>query len=129
MADNAPAPAPQFENFLASFGKTLSRINLYSLNHPLVQETVQQSVQDLTAFLNDVPEIILASSEGKLLLNALIITGMPSTQQMLIQFYEKNQIYSVTFRKGLTKDEMLSFYKLFTGKREDLKDAADFGKF
>lgn len=117
------------EDFLAGFGKTLSRINLYSLQHPLVQESVKESFDGLTAILADETEIILASSDGKLLVNGSIAGGPASIQQSLIQFFEKNQLYSISFKRGLTQEEMTSFYKLFTGKREDLKDPEDFAKF
>lgn len=117
------------EDFLAGFGKTLSRINLYSLQHPLVQESVKESFDGLTAILADETEIILASSEEKLLVNGSIAGGPASIQQSLFQFFEKNQLYSIAFKRGLSQEEMTSFYKLFTGKRENLKGPEDFAKF
>src|SRR3989344_4278918 len=117
------------EDFLAGFGKTLSRINLYSLQHPLVQESVKESFDGLAAILAEEPEVVLASSDGKLLVNGVIAGGPASIQQSLVQFFEKNQLYSISFKRGLTQEEMTSFYKLFTGKREDLKSPEDFTKF
>src|SRR5262245_3637628 len=117
MADKTPA-TPNFDDFLTSFGKALSRINLYSLNHPLVQESIKASYETLSAFLKEQTEVILATSEGKLLLNGNIVTSLPALQQSLVQFYEKNQIYSITFRQGLRQEEVNSLYKLFTGKSE-----------
>ncbi len=118
-----------FDEFLAHFGKTLSRINLYSLNHPLVQESVKASFESLDAFLKDEPEVVLATSEGKLLLNGTILNGIASIQQMLVQFFEKNHLYSLTFKRGLAVSEISSFYKLFTGKKEDMKNPEEFSKF
>ena len=117
------------DDFLAGFGKTLSRINLYSLQHPLVQESVKESFDGLSAVMAEEPEITLASSDGKLLVNGVIAGGPASIQQSLVQFFEKNQLYSISFKRGLTQEEMTSFYKLFTGKREDLKSPEDFTKF
>ncbi len=130
MSQETTAPAsPQFDEFLTNFGKTLSRINLYTPNHPMVQESVKNSFDALNSFLKLEPEIILASSEGKLLLNGTILGGLVSIQQMLLQFFEKNQIYSLTFKAGLAPEEMNSFYKLFSGKKEDLKGPEEFSKF
>src|SRR3989344_587967 len=117
------------EDFLAGFGKTLSRINLYSLQHPLVQESVKESYDGLAAILAEEPEVVLASSESKLLVNGVLAGGPASIQQSLVQFFEKNQLYSIAFKRGLTPEETTSFYKLFTGKREDLKGPEDFAKF
>ncbi|OGR85497.1 MAG: hypothetical protein A2901_05090 [Elusimicrobia bacterium RIFCSPLOWO2_01_FULL_54_10] len=116
------------EDFLANFGKTLSRVNLYSVNHPLVQESVNNSYEGLAALLEKEPEVILASSEGKLLVNGSVAGGVASVQQALIQFFEKNQLYSVTFKRGLSVDEIFTFYKLFTG-RKDVKGPEDFARF
>ena len=90
---------------------------------------MKYSFDGLTALLAKEEELVLAVSEGKLILNGVLAGGPAAVQQMLIQFYEKNRIYSLTFRRGLGPDEMTAFYNLFTGKKDNLNSPEDFSKY
>lgn len=117
-ADSTSATDFEAAGFLAAMAKTLSRINLYSLNHPLVAESIQTSLTQLSNYFYRQNEMTVAWSGEKLLLNGAPLSVLGSLQEILGGLFEKYQLHSITFQKGVSGEELIAFYKLLTMKQE-----------
>lgn len=111
------------ETFLQSFGKTLGRVNLYSMNHPLALESLKSSFEALNKALAGHPEFTVSfTTENKMLIDGEPLSGMGSFEQILSNIFERFQIHSLTFKSGCSLSELTSFYKLLVTKEGLIKD-------
>lgn len=115
--------------FLTSISRTISRMNLYPMNHPLVRESVNESFTLLNQILADEKELILSWTENKLLLNGNQIAGSSALESTLGSIFEKLSLTSLTFQPGIALEELTSFYKLFRMSQGKIKSAEDLKTF
>ena len=120
---SAGAGHPELEPFILELGKALSRIHLYSPNHPMVKESISTAHGHLAACLSAEPEFTLAAVEDKLLLNGSPLGAAPTVQQALGAFFQKFGLQSMTFRTGVTEEELAAFCALVAGGTIPLGDA------
>lgn len=116
------------EAFLIALGKTLGKINLYSFNHPLVRESIQESLNLLVKTLSVSDEMTIAWTEDKLVVNGSPLSSSGFSQGTIGGLFEKYNVHSLTFKKGVTVEELIAFYRLLTTKQE-MKSAEEVKNF
>lgn len=117
------------EEFLGGMSKTLSRIQLYPINHPLVTESIETSFKHLEEFLSTKNELVIAWMEDKLLVDGVPFAGLGMLAGTIGGLFEKYQLHSLTFQKGISIEELVSLYKLLTVRRDTIKNADEFKSF
>ena len=122
-------PRASREEFLAGLGKTLSRISLYSINHPLTVEAIRNSFDRLALGLSGGDEMTISYTDEKVLLDGNPLAGAGPAEQSLAAIFEKYHLQSLTFRPGVTQEELVAFYKLLTLRDDAIKDAEGLKKF
>ena len=115
--------------FLITTGRTLSQMSLYTLEHPTVKGTVQESHRLLTSLLVDIPEITLSVHEKKFLVNGKPQTNVPpGALKPFIQLLNNFSLHSLTFMAGLTQNELIPFFNL-ASKGDAKKLGMDIGSY
>jgi len=115
----------EFRNFLTNMAKTLNRVSLYPLNHPLVSESIQSSFRHLSNSLTQEGELTVSWTDDKVLLNGTPLTDLGTLQSILGGTFDKYQLHSLTFKSGVTAEEIYSFYKVFTTRADTIKDVEE----
>lgn len=116
---------PAFSHFLIGISKALSQVNLYSLDHPMVKNTVSDTLNQLTICLANTPEISIAYVDEQILVNGKVSPGGPGAAKEVIgTFFKRNQLHSLVFRNGVNTAEFTSFLKLFLVKQDQEPDPA-----
>lgn len=106
--------------FLVTTGRTLSQMALYSPEHPTVKGAVDESHRLLAAILQEQPELAIAISEGKLVVNGKPPETVPEASlRPFVQLLAKFDLFSLSFVPGITQKEMVPFFHL--AYRQDLK--------
>ena len=117
----AAAPAPGGGNLerqcmeaLKTIGKALGQMALYKVGHPAVAATIQTARENLDAALALAPngELIVSLDQQKLLANGRVIGLASQVPNSIINLYNRFKLTSLTFRAGLTHEELAGFCEL-----------------
>jgi len=133
MADNPPSPTPgpaaaglerQCLEALKAIGKALGQMALYKVGHPAVAETIASARRNLDAALALAPELVVSLDQQKLIANGRVIGAASQLPNAIVNFYNRFKLTSITFRSGLTQEELSAFCEL-AALRPDAAAAAD----
>ena len=89
---------------------------LYSPEHPTVKGAVADSLRLLGALLDEQGEIVVSTSEGK-----VIVNGRPPEEvadaalKPFFQLLTAHELHSLSFIKGIDAHEMATFFRLAAG--------------
>ena len=111
---------------LKTIGKALGQMALYKVGHPAVAATIAAAHESLAAAVAASPagELVVGVDRDKLILNgrmAGLLTLLPASVANLFNRFKLN---SVTFRSGLTPDDIVALCEL-AASRGDSPAAAD----
>ncbi len=120
---------PQYEQFFASFGKALAKLKLYTFEHPQVGESLQEAFAALESCLAERPEISIAWTGEKMLLNGLLSNSFGLLEGQLGTTFGRSHLHSITFQTGITLEEMKSFLKFLALKEGTIKSPEDLKAF
>jgi PAS domain S-box-containing protein len=111
---------------LKTIGKALGQMALYKVGHPAVAATIQTARENLDAALNLAPngELIVSLDQQKLLANGRVIGLANQLPNSIINLYNRFKLTSLTFRSGLTHEELAAFCEL-AALRADAAAATD----
>ncbi len=130
MTDPAvPPKSTQYAPFFSALGKALGKLKLYTFDHLQVTDSLQESYQALQACLADHPEITLAWTGEKMLLNGLLSTSFGTMEHQLSAIFQRSHLHSLSLKGGVTFDEMKSFLKFLALKEGTIKSAEDLKAF
>ena len=121
---------PSFEKqsleALQAIGKALGQIALYKVGHPAVAATLTSARENLEAVLSLIPngEMIVSFDQHKIIANGRQIGVGSQLPNAILNCYNRFKLTSLTFRSGLTHQELAAFCEL-SGLRADASAAAD----
>ncbi len=117
----AGTPAPAAGNLerqcleaLKTIGKALGQMTLYKVGHPAVAATIQTARENLDAALALSPkgELVVSLDHQKLLANGRVIGVASQVPNSIVNLYNRFKLTSLTFRAGLTHEELAGFCEL-----------------
>jgi len=129
----APAPGPdsgglekQCLEALKAIGKALGQMALYKVGHPTVAATIQLARENMDAALALAPngELVVSLDQDKLLANGRVIGTASQLPNTIVNLYNRFKLTSLTFRSGLTGEELAGFCEL-AALRSDAAAATD----
>ncbi|MFI5362061.1 MAG: hypothetical protein ACHQ49_08845 [Elusimicrobiota bacterium] len=99
---------------LKTIGKALGQMALYKVGHPAVAATIQAARENLDAALTLAPngELIVSFDQQKLLANGRVIGIASQVPNSILNLYNRFKLTSLTFRAGLTHEELAGFCEL-----------------
>ena len=131
MADAARSPfdAEALE-VLKALGKTLSQINLYSVNHPAVKSLLAETAARLGSMLAEAKggELAYSIDGGNVVANGKLIGTVGQLPSSVGNFFSRFKLHSVTLKSGVTAEELAAFCELAGLRPEQAKgvQAADY---
>ncbi len=135
MADTPPpstTPAPgaglekQALEALKAIGKALGQMALYKVGHPAVIATIAAAQENLAAAmaLSSSGELAIGIDRDKLILNGRVVGSLSQLPAALANLFNRFKLTSLSFRAGLSADELIAFCEL-AAMRADSPAAAD----
>ena len=134
MAETPPPPAPgpgpnlekQTLEALKAIGKALGQMALYKVGHPAVIATIAAAHENLSAALalSSSGELAVGIDADKLILNARVVGNLSQLPASLANLFKRFKLTSLSFKSGLSADELVAFCELAT-MRPDSPAAAD----
>ena len=119
MDNTSPPPAAgnlerQCLEALKAIGKALGQMALYKVGHPAVAATISAAQENLDAALALAPngELIISFDQQKLLANGRVIGLANQLPNSIINLYNRFKLSSLTFRTGLTHEELAGVCEL-----------------
>ncbi len=91
-----------------------NRVTVYSANHPYTKETLDQFYESVEEMLNSVSPIVLLLVHDKLSIDDEPLDPRINVSKIVTHF-KKTGIQSISFEKGLDKNELRTFLEVFTG--------------
>ena len=107
---------------LKAIGKTLSQMTLYSASHPAVRGLMADSVRVLGEVLSQSGGTVSYSVDhDKLIANGHVIGQAEQVPSSVLSLFKRFKLSRITFRSGVTDDEMASLCRLASMKPEALQ--------
>ncbi|UPT73656.1 MAG: ATP-binding protein [Elusimicrobiota bacterium] len=128
----SPTPAPggglerQTLEALKAIGKALGQMALYKVGHPTVIATIGAAQENLASALSLSPsgELAIGIDRDKLILNGRVVGSLAQLPASLANLFNRFKLTSLSFRAGLSSDELVAFCEL-AAMRPDNPAAAD----
>jgi PAS domain S-box-containing protein len=128
MAEAAPAAALEKQTLeaLKAIGKALGQMALYKVGHPAVIATIATAHENLSAALALTPggELAVGIDQDKLILNGRVVGSLTQLPASLANLFKRFKLTSLSFRSGLSTDELVAFCEL-AAMRADSPASAD----
>jgi len=124
------APQAQFDlqclEAIKMLGKTLGQMSLYKVGHPAVAAIIAQAEDLLSKALAETPqgELSFSIDEDKLISNGRIVASVLQLPNTVPAFFSRFKLNSLTFKSGLTNQELVAFCEL-AASRPDAATTAD----
>ena len=131
-SSSAPTPGPgtglekQTLEALKAIGKALGQMALYKVGHPAVIATITSAQENLSAAmeLSTSGELSFGIDHDKLILNGRVVGSLAQLPVSLANLFSRFKLTSLSFRSGLSADELIAFCEL-AAMRADSPAAAD----
>jgi len=111
---------------------SVAQLRLYPKDSPQVLKTVTDTYHSIHSFLETANTLTLSKTPRGLLVNGRPLpergTVSDSLESAMLLLLADAAIKSVTFRKGLTLDELISFLHALTKKFWDVKDGKEINR-
>ncbi len=108
-----------FVKYLDLGGRTLS---MYSENHPRTQQVIQQGIDEIETILKEKENVTISVTEGNLLVEGeMVEKGNPVLDRLSRDLFLRN-IYSLTFNRGITREEWVSVLRHLNLKPQKMQD-------
>lgn len=98
--------------FLKSLTRAMVQANLYHSNHPQVKEAVNLSMESLEKIFSSGENLILSMSQDNLIVNSIPVLPADKIPNSLKNSFKKFNLASITFQKGVSREEIKNFCRL-----------------
>ena len=124
MPDPQPANVDRLAlEALQWLAKTLGQMSLYKVGHPAVAAALKAAEERLDAALAETSgELAFTVDEGKWIANGRIIGFTNQTPPAMPALLERFKLISITFRAGLTYEELVTFCELAAARPDATQD-------
>ncbi len=110
----------------------VAQLRLYPKESPQVLKVVTDTYHSIHSFHDSAPTLTMSKTPKGLLINGRPLgiqgTVADSLESAMLVLLEDSQIKSVSFKKGLTLDELITFLHALTKKFWDVKDGKEINK-
>jgi HEAT repeat protein len=100
-------------------------VRLYPPKSEIITNSLQNILQPLSTYFKENKTLLLAESEGNLLVNNQILEAKGAEKTLITDFafsLADREIKSITFKRGLTLEELQVFVECLSKKGEQLRD-------
>jgi hypothetical protein len=119
-------------DLLANLKVAVAQLRLYPPHSPQVLKVATAAYQSVSGFLNDSGTLTLSRSPRGLLVNGKRVPVLGEVANSLeaatLALLQEVQIKTISFRKGLTLEELVSFLHALVRKFWDVKDGKEINK-
>jgi hypothetical protein len=107
----------------------VAQLRLYPKDSPQVLKVVTDTYHSIHSFHENAPTLTLSRTPKGLLINGRPLgiqgTVADSLETAMLTLLEDSQVKSISFKKGLTLDELITFLHALTKKFWDVKDGKE----
>ncbi|MHB2026122.1 MAG: sensor histidine kinase [Elusimicrobiota bacterium] len=130
MSQEAPVWQAQSLEALKAIGKVLGQMSLYRVGHPEVAETIKAAFDALQFALarSGAVEISFSINQGQIVANGRLIGPVGRVPTAVPALFERLKIGSLTFKSGLSLEELGCFCEIATLRRDssDIESPGDY---
>lgn len=122
MADepeNPPLDARPLSEALIQLNISRRNVSIYPRGHPSVERSLDRAFDSLRKLLTLKPEIVLAIAKDTLIFDDRAMEKKNPVHREFALTLSRMNIVSVTFLRGITKDELYEFHMLVSGNVKD----------
>ncbi len=95
---------------------------MYSETHPRTQQVIQQGIDEIGSILKEKENVTISVTEGNLLVEGeMVEKGNPVLDRLSRDLFMRN-VHSLTFNRGITRDEWISILRHLNLKPQKMQD-------
>ena len=112
------------KDVIQSLVKAKKTIRLYPENNPIYAKTIEENFSKFADFFNYKDELTLKITQNEMLLDSVQVYHNPESEDNLALFFFRDGLRELSFKKGLSREELEEFFKTITldFDREDSED-------
>lgn len=100
---------------------TFSEVSLYSWDHPAPRKHLENTWTHLSAALEKYGDISIHMADGKLLFGGMALEEKNPVVHRLSNHLESINVHSLTFGKGMRKEELDGFFHVFSMEKPEIE--------
>jgi len=117
--DDLPLDTRLLSEAIIELNISRHNVSIYPRNHPIVEKSIHQVFSLLQKLFEMRSQVTLATAKDTLIIDSYFLDKQNPVYKDFAQCLNKKNIASVTFIKGLTKDELYTFHNFIS---EDTRD-------
>ncbi len=118
--DDLPLDTRLLSEAIYEFNISRHNVSIYPRNHPIVEESLNKAYSFLLKLFELRDEITIAVAKNTLIIDGNYLDKLNPVYMDFASCLSKNSIASLSFIRGLTKEELYSLHKFLRGNIGDL---------
>ena len=106
---------------IRSLGKLFGLINLYSADHPIIVQALNNTFDNVRQYLSANPELTIGTAEHKLVVGDKTVDEIGLLGSEIIDIFDKAGIDTITFLSGVTKDDIKNLVRVIASKEPEVE--------
>lgn len=102
------------KDVIQSLVKAKKIIRLYPENNPIYAKTIEENFSKFADFFNYRDELTLKITQNEMLLDSVQVYHNPESEDNLALFFFRDGLRELSFKKGLSREELEEFFKTIT---------------
>ncbi|MBI4558254.1 MAG: HD-GYP domain-containing protein [Candidatus Hydrogenedentes bacterium] len=99
------------------------KARMYPSDHPYVLDSLRGFLQELARFLHEKDDVTLSVADEELYFDGARLIDEQAAFLALVKDFAARKVSAITFRRGVTEEELSKFITLSVGKPSDLQEA------
>lgn len=123
QSDGQTASVNDIVLFVKNLCLTYSKLSIYPPTHPATLQQIQLAWDELQPVFVKFGDVNISLTEGKLLFFGMPVEERNPAVSKFSKHFEQLHIHSITFKRGLTYDEFVTFFTFFCKEHGTINDA------
>lgn len=111
---------PDIPNIIRSIGKLFGLMNLYSHNHPAVEQALSDTMSHIHLYLSEHPELTIGMAEQELVVGDIPVEEIGLVGAEVVEIFDKAGIDSITISDGVSKEEIRLLCRAILSREPDI---------
>ncbi|MEX0616462.1 MAG: hypothetical protein WD231_01455 [Candidatus Woykebacteria bacterium] len=121
ISNHTPLENQELKDLLVEVGRVLLMTQIYRIAHPIVQNKLNDLSDNMIRTVNKYGRLVISNREDQLFINGFLENVGAGPLRKLIDTYKFLKVSSFEFEKGVTRQEIASFFSLVVAQKASRK--------
>ena len=121
LAAETPPDIACITDAVSELNITRKNVLIYPDEHAQIQSSIKRSFNALSSVFASIPELLITITDKALMIGNEILDSRNKRFSEFAEVLRQHEIVSITFSRGLEKNELLRFFRMIAAKPETIR--------